>query len=65
MDEPTLDCSYCSEPGHVERQLQALDDNADWRTIYTVVLCRKCWEGVALASTARLQPHERLVLMPL
>lgn len=65
MDEPTLDCSYCNRHGKVERQTQILDDDANWRTIHTTVLCGMHWEDLAVPSVERLQVHERLLVMPL
>ena len=47
MDEPTIDCAYCDRPGYLEKQLQCLDGEASWRTIYAVAICQACWTALA------------------
>lgn len=65
MDEPTLDCSYCDRPGYLEKQLQCLDGEASWRTIYAVAICQACWTALAPTIMEGRQAYERLVLIPL
>lgn len=41
MDEPTIDCSICGGAGYLEIVVQALDNDANWRTTTRYVACER------------------------
>lgn len=41
MDEATIDCTICGHDGWLEVRVETLDNEANWRTVYRYVMCRR------------------------
>lgn len=64
MDEPTIDCKYCSAPGVYELAFYRLNDQAEWVCITRTVICHD-HEQLLLELVQTIEHYERLVVMTL
>lgn len=64
MDEPTIDCTYCSAAGVYQLALYRLNDQAEWVCIGRTVICDDHQQEM-LELVKTMEHYERLGVMTL
>lgn len=61
MDEPTLDCTVCGNPGVLTARVEVLRDDAEWHRKDSWVVCQAHKDYLQI-TPGWLMPGSRMIL---